>query len=243
MNSKMDSLVRLNAQTTGRDKLFRLCQYSTRLLWAIYLKIGADKDTVNRLKDLEYTLSSSRKLLLLGRSVDVLYSAFQTIRLPDHVLRLTLTLSRISSSFYLMCDHLVWFGRVGLLDINKKKWTDLSMKFWMYAIMMNLIRDAYELLHLLKVTRPSAQFLAKLERKEFENKSDLHVAMLRLADWVKTNKSATLDTLKNLCDVFIPATALGHTDLGPGTIGFLGTISSAIALMQIVDFQYRLSPS
>lgn len=65
----------------------------------------------------------------------------------------------------------------------------------------------------------------------------------RVADWVKTNKSATLDTLKNLCDVFIPATALGHTDLGPGTIGFLGTISSVIALMQIVDFQYRLSPS
>jgi len=189
-------------------------------------------------------------VLRLGRCLDVMHSALQTIHLPDSTLRTTLTLSRIASSLYLLCDHILWFGRIGLINVDKNDWSNWSNKFWLYSITMNLVRDFYEIFNLLKISNSS-----NLAQKHYYGHSSrinvmpshtpvtYETSFIRTVEWIIRNKNVCTDTLKNFCDFWIPMTSLGHTKLSPSTIGFLGMLSSLIAILQIFDYAYRLSPS
>lgn len=249
----MESMIRFNAQTTGRDKLFRLCQYISRLIWAILEKYKPNKDSINKLKDLENTLSTSRKLLRMGRCVDVMHSAMQTIHLPDSTLRITLTFSRIASSLYLLCDHMLWLGKIGFINVNKNEWSKWSNKFWLYSITMNLIRDLYEIKNILKLSNTS-----NLTQKHYFGHSSRVNAMpshasntsiisetgiTKSMELIIKHKNVCIDTLKNFCDFWIPLSSLGHIKLSPSMVGLLGSLSSLIAILQILDYAYRLSPS
>lgn len=57
------------------------------------------------------------------------------------------------------------------------------------------------------------------------------------------NKGVVIDTVKNVCDFFIPFTALGYVKLTPGTVGWLGTVSSLMGLIVLVEPLAKLSPS
>ncbi|CAG2163426.1 unnamed protein product [Oppiella nova] len=218
MSYSMESMVRFNAQTTGRDKLFRLCQFTS--------------------------------LLRLGRCVDVLHSSMQTMHLPDPTLRVTLTLSRIASSLYLLCDHMLWLSSTGLFpSVHSKQWSEWSNKFWLYSIAMNLVRDVYEISNILK-----ANNYVNSQKHYFGHSSRIDVIppnilnptqdqYLQIIEWIIKHKNVCIDTLKNFCDIWIPMTSLGHTRLSAQTIGFLGLLSSLIAILQVFDYAYRLSPS
>lgn len=41
-------------------------------------------------------------------------------------------------------------GRAGLCEIDRDKWGRLSNRFWLGAIICNLIRDGYEILQLMQ---------------------------------------------------------------------------------------------
>ncbi|KAK3865359.1 hypothetical protein Pcinc_029028 [Petrolisthes cinctipes] len=146
----MDTWIKLNASTTGKDKLFRLVQYLSRLLWYRLESRKHLRDTVDRLRVLEASISTFRKLLRLGKSLEVVYGALRTLHLPDLVLRTSLTLSRIYQAFFLLADHIIWLGRAGLCEIDRDKWGRLSNRFWLGSIICNLFRDGYEILQLLQ---------------------------------------------------------------------------------------------
>ncbi|VVC97017.1 unnamed protein product [Leptidea sinapis] len=57
----MDIVININNQTNGRDKLARLAQYTSRLVWHQLEQRNADKYSIDRLKSLESNLSSFRK--------------------------------------------------------------------------------------------------------------------------------------------------------------------------------------
>ncbi len=185
-------------------------------------------------------------VLRLGRCVDVMHSALQSLHLPDSTLRVTLTFSRIASSLYLLCDHMLWFGRMGLIDVDKNEWSQWSNKFWLYSITMNLMRDFYEIINILKISNST-----NLSQKHYlGHSSSIHVmpshpsiTTQTAIEWIIKNKNVCIDTLKNFCDFWIPMTCLGHAKLSPSTVGLLGLLSSLIAILQIFDYTYRLSPS
>lgn len=163
------------------------------------------------------------------------------MHLPDSTLRLTLTFSRISSSLYLFCDHILWFGRMGLFDIDKSKWSNLSNKFWLYSIVMNLIRDFYEIQNILKAS--SFSRYSQPRGKVVSENLNLEAQFIVFMNWISRNKNVSLDTFKNFCDFWIPLNSLGHVKAHPGVIGLCGAISSFAAIIQIIDISYRLSPS
>ncbi len=181
-------------------------------------------------------------VLRLGRCVDVMHSALQSVHLPDSTLRVTLTFSRIASSLYLLCDHMLWLGRMGLIDVDKNEWSQWSNKFWLYSITMNLMRDIYEIINILRISNST-----NLAQKHLGHSSTIRVTpsitTQTAIEWIIKNKNVCIDTLKNFCDFWIPMTSLGHTKLSPSTIGFLGLLSSLIAILQIFDYTYRVSPS
>uniref|UniRef100_A0A1B6E369 Peroxisomal membrane protein 11B n=2 Tax=Clastoptera arizonana TaxID=38151 RepID=A0A1B6E369_9HEMI len=226
----MDKIVKLNNQTAGRDKLARLIQYASRFAWYYIQRNKSNQKSVDTLKSLEFTFSTFRKLLRLGRFTESLYASLNAMNYPSLIVRITVPLSKISNAIFLLCDHLLWATRVGLANLNTERWSNMANRYWLYSIIMNLIRDIYEINHILKTHQ------RKLSSRTMTRKN----SMLALAE---QHKDVVIDTLKNSCDVFIPLTALGYTSLSPGIIGFLGVVSSLAGIFPLLDPMAKLTPS
>ncbi|XP_076394607.1 peroxisomal biogenesis factor 11ab [Megachile rotundata] len=232
----MDIIVKLNEQTVGRDKIIRLLQYGSRTYWYYAQNAHSTQQSAEILRSLEYTFSSFRKLLRLGRCLDSLYSALKMMKYPDIVIRVTLTLSKIANALFLLADHIIWIGRVGLLRVNIEKWSKTANKYWLMSIIMNLVRDIYEIITILECEGKSVLM----------KKSDLTPNIwkqYKLLFHLRNHKDVVMDAIKNGCDLFIPLTALGFTKFTPGTIGMFGVISSIVGLYTLVHPLYKLTPA
>lgn len=238
----MDIVLKVNNQSNGRDKLARLFQYTSRLVWHQLESRNANKYSIDRIKSLENTLSSFRKVLRLGRCIDICYLALNTMNIEDSFLRITLTVSKIAHALYLYADHIVWLTKSGFLKSDSDNWNKTANKFWLISVIANLARDLYEILHILELNRsmflkPSAFLSGPL------NKFGFHASMKHFYTILNCHKDIFIDTLKNSCDLFIPLTALGFTKLSPSAIGTLGAVSSVAALVTMVKPITKLIPA
>lgn len=175
-------------------------------------------------------------VLRLGRFCESLYSTFSTINYPDVVIRITMSMSRISSALFLLADHIVWIGRVGILKVDIGKWTSISNRYWLMMLIMNLTRDFYEILQILKDCRTNLLW-------NRTSKSGLLKYYGQVCSHLKYRTDVISDTIKNGCDIFIPLTALGYTKLSPGTVGILGVISSLVGIYTLIYPTTKLVPS
>ena len=78
-------------------------------------------------------------VLRVGKSVDFVHSALQSLHISDNVLRWTITLSKINQAVYLLFDHIVLAGRIGLakVDLNTIDHTDkLQNKTFQYNMIL-----------------------------------------------------------------------------------------------------------
>ncbi|XP_033215285.1 peroxisomal membrane protein 11B [Belonocnema kinseyi] len=234
----MDTFIKLNNQTAGRDKLIRTLQYGSRAYWFYTQNKKSSTYSADVLKSLEYTFSSFRKLLRLGRFLDSLYAALSTVKYPNIILRITLTLSKIANALFLLADHILWIGRVGIVQVDVSKWSSIANRYWLMMLTMNLSRDFYEILQILKDSRSSLMW----RRVGSSNYSVLKYYS-QVFSLLKERTDIVSDTIKNACDIFIPLTALGYTKLSPGAVGLLGVISSLVGLYTLVDSSAKLVPS
>lgn len=137
-------------------------------------------------------------------------------------------------------------------SINAKKWNDTANKYWFVSIVINLCRDVYELAKLIDETfgrnggkKSVENFMFGMNTVHFsiQSKRDLMDASLKAYSYIYRNRAVFIDTTKNLCDLFIPMTALGYTKLRPSTVGILGVISSIIGIMVLVQPTTKLLPT
>ena len=168
----------------------------------------------------------------IGKSLDHLKKASRTIHLADPVLRLGITLAQINRSFYLLFDHVIWAGRVGLVKVDADYWKTLSSKFWFVALILGLARDAYELL--------LAYQLEKRRQKETNHSREEPSSHITILTVLQHNPSVILDAIKNGADFFIPCYHIGLIKLPSGIIGLLGAISSLIGLYTIWNENFKL---
>lgn len=111
-------------------------------------------------------------------------------------------------------------------------------------------RDFYELSKLLNRTLKGSN-KQTLYRWLFDtnsnittlSKRDLSKATHQLYEYLYEHRDVFIDTTKNVCDVFIPLTALGYTKLKPRTVGILGVISSLAAIYVLIQPHAKLQPS
>lgn len=168
----------------------------------------------------------------IGKSLDHLKKASRTIHLTDPVLRLAITLAQINRGFYLLFDHIIWAGRVGLVKVDLEYWKRFSSKFWFVALILGLARDAYELL--------LAYQLEKRRQRETSHSSEEPPSHITILTVLQHNPSVVLDAIKNGADFFIPPYHIGLINLPSGIIGLLGTISSLVALYTIWNEKAKL---
>ena len=166
----------------------------------------------------------------LGKSVDSLRSALQTIHLVDPVLRLLVTLARINRGIYLLFDHVIWAGRMRLATLHMDYWNKHANRFWLLAIALGLLRDLYEFL-----------LAVRIERKRLKQHSSSEPRGGRvLANVLHNNPALMVDVLKNGADLLIPVSRLDVLYLPSGVVGLLGVLSSLAGLAATYNEHYKL---
>ena len=105
------------------------------------------------------------------------------------------------------------------------------------SITMNLCRDVYDLWRVAELyaehglpSAPRRRLLPELRGRSLALLFDRH-------------RDLAVDTVKNVCDIVLPLSALGHLPLSPGGVGVCGVVSSALALWTVMDPSLVLRPS
>ncbi|XP_038060021.1 peroxisomal membrane protein 11B-like [Patiria miniata] len=246
----VNKVIKLSSQTSGRDKFYRTFQYGSKFLWWCLEQGSADEDLIQKVKALERALSTSRKLLRIGKSIDLLTAALKTIHLKDTFLQVTITLSKLNQALYLLIDHALWAHRVGLVKANNERLTNLSARFWLATLILNLSRDLYELTN---VINDAVDVHTKHQRSSTPNgdvpqtesnvRVNNNVAQLDLMVFcLQSNKPIVLDLVKNAADLFLPLSSLGYLAIPAGIQGLCGLTSSIIGLATVWDAKLKLQP-
>ncbi|KAG5674600.1 hypothetical protein PVAND_004554 [Polypedilum vanderplanki] len=242
----MDIVIKLNSQVAGKDKVARLIQYSCRALWdSLNQKDESQIALIHQLKNLEFILSSFRKLLRFGKSFEVFYSSLKSIHYSDAWIAFTSTVTKICQAIFLLTDHIIWLSRSGLFkNIDTPKWSQRSNRYWVVSLIMSIIRDVYEINRVISSFTSYKDLTQCIASSMFSIRStkDITRCASSLAEFLVTYKHITIDTIKNVCDLFIPLNGLGYTKLSPKVIGLLGVISSLMGLIVVLDPSCKLLP-
>ncbi|KAG1947393.1 peroxisomal membrane protein 11B [Pimephales promelas] len=263
----MDSWVRFSSQSQAKERVFRAAQYACTLLGYTLQRGGARPELLSTIKQLEAHMSLTRKLMRLGNSAEALEAAKRTVHLSDCVLRLCITVAHLNRAMYFACDNILWAGKTGLLpELDQNKWSQRSFRYYLFALILNLTRDAYEVRLLME--RESRCSSAKSfssapssltptpENGEFPLTpspssamsplpmltASLNKQFCLLITVLRNNPPLLLDLLKNLCDVFIPLDRLGLYPTGSGFVGACGLTSSILSILTIVHPWLKLKP-
>ncbi|XP_029010716.1 peroxisomal membrane protein 11A [Betta splendens] len=245
----MAALINFTNQSQGRDRIFRATQYACAL--SVYLLRNKERpDLVEKLKSLEVSMSTGRKLFRLGNTINSIEAAKRTMQLSDRVLCLCLTVANINRALYFACDNVLWARSVGLIrDINKERWSLNASRCYFLSIVMSLTRDVYIVSQLM---------VQKVRDKRFRQKMDQHLSespeiaepiipqldafLFLLLESLRSQPAVALDTLKNICDLFIPLDKLGLYQSNAGVVGFCGLVSSVIGILTLAQPKLRITP-
>ena len=177
-------------------------------------------------------ISNSILVLRLGKSIESLRSARITIHLLDPVLRYTLTVTHLNRALFLLVDHYLWLGRVGLAKVHKK-WEYASARFYLATIVLSVLRDLYAIyLAWVKETR------IRQSKEGYPRQPPISLIWKVLRD----NPEATLDLIRNMSDFPIPGAKLGYFPNHNGLLGLLGLTSSIIGAYQVAFPYMKLRP-
>ena len=168
----------------------------------------------------------------LGKGIESLRAALQTIHLTNPLLRVLVTLTKISRGLYLLIDHLIWASRMNLVSINDRFWGRLSNRFWLLALFLSLLRDLYELVVSIR--------LEKSRLNQQSPQSGPHSRHALVGSFLSTNPALVIDAAKNVADVWIPMSRLDLIYLPSGIVGVLGVVSSIAGLLGTHNQRWRL---
>nr|XP_046249043.1 peroxisomal membrane protein 11A [Scatophagus argus] len=246
----MDAFAKFTSQSQGRDRIFRATQYACALSIYLLQKHSDRKDLVAKLKSLEAAMSAGRKLFRLGNTINSIEAAKRTMQLSDRVLCLCLTAVNINRALYFVCDNVLWARSVGLIrDINKERWSLNASRCYLLSLVLYLTRDVYVVVQLMVQRARDKHFRQKMDQHLRENPEvadvvipQLDAFLFLLLDSLKSHPDVALDTLKNICDLFIPLDRLGIYQSNAGVVGFCGLISSLIGIVTLAQPKLRISP-
>ncbi|XP_054507274.1 peroxisomal membrane protein 11B [Agelaius tricolor] len=251
----MEAWVRFSAQSQARERLLRAAQYACVLAGAALSRSasssGGSSGTLSRLQQLEAHLSLGRKLLRLGGSAEALGGAQRSLHLPDPVLRFCLTLSHLNRALFLACDNVLWAGKTGILPgLAMEKWSQRSFRYYLFALVVNLSRDAYEVRLLLERAEaarkrgrsPESRAQLQAEGRMQHLRLQLQLQLQLLLQVLRDNPPVLLDLLRNACDLVIPLEKLGLCRSSPAIVGFCGLASSLLSIITILHPWLKLKP-
>ncbi|NXO46358.1 PX11B protein, partial [Locustella ochotensis] len=153
----------------------------------------------------------------------------------------------LNRALFLACDNVLWAGKTGILPgLAVEKWSQRSFRYYLFALVVNLSRDAYEIRLLLERAEaarkrgksPEKRGEGRIQQLRLHLRLQLHLLLQVLRD----NPPLLLDLLRNACDLVIPLEKLGLCRSGPGLVGFCGLASSVLSILTILHPWLKLKP-
>lgn len=189
-------------------------------------------------------------VLRLGNAANSIVAAKQTMQLSDRVLGLCLTVANINRALYFICDNVVWARNVGLIrSIDKERWSINASRYYLFSLVMNLTRDLYVILQLMQQKRRDDHFKSKMNQHLNDCPEvaeavipELDAFIFLLLETLRSEPTVALDTVKNICDLFIPLDRLGIYKSSAGVVGFCGLISSLIGILTLARPTLSIKP-
>lgn len=246
----MDTFIQFTNQSQGRDRIFRATQYACAFVKYLLRNKSARKELLKKLQALESNMSSGRKLFRLGNTVSSVHAARRTMQLSDPVLRFCLTISNLNRALYFICDNVLWARNVGLVhNLDKERWSFNASRLYFFSLVMSLTRDAYVIAQIMVKKTRDRQYQQKAQQHLNEHQDvacviipELDAFFFLLYESLKTHPQVVLDTLKNVCDLFIPMDRLGIYQTNAGVVGFCGLMSSLLGILSVLKPGLRMNP-
>merc|ERR1712142_148468 len=114
---------------------------------------------------------------------------------------------------------------------------------------MNLTRDAYVISQLMVQRARDKRFQQKMDRHLSDSPEvaevmfpPLDAFLFVLFESLKSHPAVALDTLKNICDLFIPLDRLGIYQSNAGVVGFCGLMSSLLGILTLMQPKLKIKP-
>lgn len=238
-------LIKYNAQTTGRDKICRLVQYTSKFLKWYWTQYGIDKDLVKKCQNLEGALGSTRKAIRIGKSLDMLQGAITSLKIDDSFIRRCLVLSKLSMAGYLFVDHFIWAAKLDLIRSDAKRLARTASWFWLAAILSNLARNFYDIS---VIVRAELRRRKRVDQQKGISRGAVADGAGRygpcgIVARVLDDRPVVVDTLKNAADVFLPLATLELFKTSEGFQGLMGMVSSYMGLLATWNPALKLVPA
>ncbi|XP_028814390.1 peroxisomal membrane protein 11A [Denticeps clupeoides] len=246
----MESFVKFTNQSQGRDRIFRATQYACALARYLLRNESSRKALLSKLQRLESNMSSGRKLFRLGNTVNSIDAAKRSIQLSEPALCLCLSVAHASRSLYFICDNVLWAKSIGLIrNIDKEWWNLNATRLYFLSLVMNLIRDVYSISQIMMKMSRDRGYRQKAIQHLNESPDvacavvpELDAFVYLLLESLKSDPSVALDTVKNLCDLFIPLDRLGIYQTNAGVTGLCGLVSSLLGILSVMKPSLKIKP-
>jgi len=211
----LNKLVKYLDNLNGRDKIARTIQYGAKFL-AWWLLANNKVDLSKRLVTLENSSSMSRKLFRLAKSISLIQSASKAFKEEnDALVKATTVVQQLSLALWLVYDHAIWAGKLGLVQTDVAAHSKKSNTFWLISMIMGVVKSTYLLQQTQRLAAETskANTLESLRKRQFE---------------------FLLELLRNLFDMPIPLSALSpRLQIPPGFVGACGLFTSLIGVSQV----------
>ncbi|KAF7307026.1 Peroxisomal biogenesis factor [Mycena indigotica] len=239
LHPTVSQTLRLAATTVGRDKVYRLVQNYARFYAWFLLSRGHDKADIAKYNALKSHLGTARKLMRLGKPFEHLQAALRAALSAGPALEQLLAVARqLAYFFYLSLDALAWAHSIKFTTFKAEtatKITKIANRAWLAGILLSIINAEAKLLRIragegdkdvgLEADRQARlKLIATYVSQEYRS---------TIVDFASNRSAIRHQFIIDALDVWIPATALGLSNLNDGVVGIFGVISSAMALEKL----------
>lgn len=227
LNQKLENTFELLKYTNGRDKLYRTVQYAARLLAWFYARYGIPQGTFAgvSLDAIKQVLSTSRKLMRLGKPMETLKAAIKAFsNQSNDIVVKSLSITRhLNYTLFLSFDALLWLHLTKIRPVSKatsEKFTKNAYRFWALGLLSGVITGIYKE-QMLSRTLVKARRQALSDEKE----GDANVEKV-ITERVASRKALAEDGL----NLLIPFKGLDMFNLSEGVVSAAGLITSVMGL-------------
>nr|XP_018263134.1 uncharacterized protein I303_04626 [Kwoniella dejecticola CBS 10117]OBR85292.1 hypothetical protein I303_04626 [Kwoniella dejecticola CBS 10117] len=220
------------ATTIGRDKAYRLIQYLSRLIAWSLLRRG-DVEAAARWEGLKNGLATARRVMRLFRPAEFLQSAMTLAQKPvgpAQVAHLAQIGRQLGYAGFFTNDMILWLGQVRFLKLDKvqlERFQRLTFKFWLSGIIFSLISSSASMVKL-RADSKRFRLSAEVSRRESSEKGpdersrEEGERRERGRAMLAQRQTLLSQLIIDSCDIWIPATGLGYTNVNDGVLGALG---------------------
>lgn len=224
-----DDWIKFTSTTVGRDKMYRLIQYSTK--WLAYSleqqqqqQTADGKDHIVRLQRLSSAVGMARKLFRLGKPIDFLQTILKSVSLKDDVIRICAIGRSAFLAGWLTLDSIQWFHAQKVIQVADIKWFNTNAaRCWFMGLLFAVAADGYRL----RNNFQRMQLLEKSAGKKFDDEPETTVQKELQSLKVEQGKILT-ELFQDSLDTVIPMSLLGWISVSSGFVGAVGTITSVI---------------